>query len=544
MAHPRKLGRQLLRPWRSLVLALAVGLGLQAAAPAPALARKSTAVSSATRGRKASAAKAPQKISLSEVSGLMGRDVYLAIGASTPLSMLRVMREAALSREGRTNVYMLSTFAGKSNFTPDVTAKWHPNLFFISGNAREAATNAHKGQATLHRASLFELSKRIERSRYKFDTIIVRVSPPDADGMVSLGVAGDLTLPALRNVLRNGGKVIAEINKNVPHTRGNRIRFSQLSAYVENDEALPELPAQAPALIDQKIATHVARLIPNRRRSTLQVGIGQALNALGGSIQNKRLALWSEMGGEWLVPLMTPHARTNKNGKTKSYTAIKGGVVSFLLGSNQLYDLARQNPNLEVHTTTEVNDPKVVAQQKRMRAINTALQVDIEGNANAEQIGSRIISAPGGQPDFMKGASGSKDGRSIMALRSIHEESGASSIVLGLDGPKTTEARFVDHLVTEWGATKLMRGLPQDKRTYEIIRVAHPLHRQGLAEVALKRGIISQPQYDKLVRSVGHSIRLSDSSTRTTLANQAFEKGLLTQPERDALVASTTGATP
>jgi 4-hydroxybutyrate CoA-transferase len=197
------------------------------------------------------------------------------------------------------------------------------------------------------------------------------------------------------------------------------------------------------------------------------------------------------------------------------------------MGAKPLYDAVNGNPRVTMDSMEVVNDPALIAKQKHMTAINTALEVDILGNVNAERIGQKIISAPGGQPNFMEGASSSKDGRSIMALRSLTRD-GKSTIVLALNGPVvTTPSNHVDHVVTEWGATPKLRGMATDKRTYQIISVAHPLYRKALADTALERKIIDRTQHDKLVRSVPHAIERADASTRRALADQALEKGVI-----------------
>jgi acyl-CoA hydrolase len=472
----------------------------------------------------ASAWAAPAKISLSDAAARMGSHVFFATGSALPTNLVPVLRKAALARPARTNVYYMSTFATAQNFDPAVTDKWHPHLFFVSAQNRDAAKN---GNATLHRSSLFTLAKEIKAGAYPFDTVVVRVSPPDKDGYVSMGSAGDLTMLAVEQVKARGGQIIAEINPNVAHSYGNRIKYDDLSAVVEGNAMLSEHNGLQPMDPEKAIASNIARLVPNRSRTTIQVGIGNSLTGVGEALKSKRgLRIWSEMGSDWVRPLMEGEK-----------PVVKDATFSFLHGTNQLYGLANDNKNIRMASSAEVNDPEVIAAQTRMRSINTALEVDLTGNVNAERIGDRIISFPGGQPDFMAGAASSKTGLAILALRSRNKD-GGSTIVPKLNGDVvTTPKEHVDHVVTEWGATRKLRGLDDAARTYEMLTVAHPVLRGELARAAMEKGLLTQKQVDKLVRSVYHSIRLAPEGMRRAVADEALAKGVVTAEQHETLVA-------
>ncbi|MCC6747997.1 MAG: hypothetical protein IT371_10090 [Deltaproteobacteria bacterium] len=466
----------------------------------------------------------PPVVTAEEAARMVGRNVYFAVGSAMPTSILRPIRLFAQQREGRTNAFYMSTFASAVNFGREVSEKFHPNLFFVSMSNREAATG---GWATLHRDSLGALAKRINQGEFGIDTVVVRATPPDANGYVSFGPTSDLTMPAINAALRAGGKVIAEINPNMPRTRGdNKLHISQLSAVVEGNEVLAELTQMAPTVSEQAIAKNIGRLVPNNRRSTLQVGIGGSLVAIGEAMKNKRLRIWSEMGSDWVVDVM---------GRPKH--KVSEAVFSFLLGTNNLYTLANNNERLRMESMLTVNDPAVIARQKRMVAVNTALEVDLAGNINAERIDGRIISFPGGQPNFMEGASRAPDGKAILGLRSINKY-GESTIVTALHGPVTTPANHLDYLATEWGATRRLRGLNAAQRTYELISVAHPAHRKAMADAALTAGTLTQKQRDKLVRSVPHAIRLAAPQLARMGADLSLARGAITQAEYAQLTAN------
>ncbi len=475
---------------------------------------------------------APKILNAEEAAKLTGKHIFVATGAGMPSALIPAVRQAKMNGEGQSHWYWMTTTASGKNFTENVAAKLKAHLFFISPPTREAAT---AGYADIHRDGLFSIANRLKKGEFGIDTVLVRVSAPDKDGKVSLGTTADVTMPVIQSVLARGGKIIAEINPNVPYTNGtNKLRYDDLAAVVHGEDMLAELPPTEISGEMRALAKNIARIIPNRRLTTIQVGIGGPLAGLGEALQGKRLKAWSEMGTDaWLLPTLS--------GKKP---ALRGGTFSFIMGSKPLYEASANNPRITMDSMDVVNDPTIIAQQKRMTAINTALEVDILGNVNAERIGDRIISAPGGQPNFMEGAAKAKDGHAVMALRSLTRD-GKSTIVLNLNGPLvTTPAEHVDHVVTEWGATPKLRGLDGGKRTYQIIAVAHPLFRKELAETALQRKIIDQKQYDKLLRSIRHAIIRADLGVRTELAQKALAQGLLTQAEHDAVLATIPEAAP
>lgn len=461
-----------------------------------------------------------------EAAKEIGHGIMVATGSAMPANLMPAMREFALTRQGRTNVFYMPTFASEENFKEGVTDKWHPNLLFVSKPNREAASKAAQGEgrATLHRASLFELAGRIERDELPIDTVVVRVSPPDAEGNVSLGTSSDLTMLAVQSVLRRGGRVIAEVNPNVPHTRGNRLPYAQLSHVVHSNEMLAEAIQLVPQGTEQNIATNVARLIPKNQRHTLQVGIGDSLAGVGDALHDHPLDIWSEMAPPGLLKLV--NAPNSKVGHA---------VFSFMHADNASYKQAHDNPRITLQSSLVVNDPAVIAQKPRMVAINTGLEVDLFGNVNAERDGNKVISAPGGQPDFMKGASLAADGTAIMALRST-AKGNLSSIVIGLKGPTTTPKDNVDHVVTEWGATARLRGQPDGVRAYQLISVAHPVFRGELAETAKQRGLITEAQAAELKAGVHRAVLSAPADTREALANAVLEKGLITNDQHTEIV--------
>jgi acyl-CoA hydrolase len=338
-------------------------------------------------------------------------------------------------------------------------------------------------------------------------------------------------LVAVERAMREHGKIIAEVNPNVPHTYGNRIPYNALSMVVESKGVLPDAPARVvPLATEKEIAKNVAKLVP-ANNATIQVGIGNALAGMGEALTDKKhMRIWSELGSDWALPLLS---------KVKGRApVVKEAVFSFLHGSNALYKLADNNKAIRIGSTYEVNNPATIGEQKNMRAINTALEVDVLGNVNAERIGKRIISFPGGQPDFMKGASESQDGRAILALRSLTKTNG-STIVLQLNGEMiTTPGNNVDHVVTEFGSTPLLRDLDASGRASALIQVAHPIHRRALADQARAAGQISQEQRDEIVAGVQGAIAKAPRDIRRKTAELALANKIITKAIYEKIIAT------
>lgn len=475
------------------------------------------------------ARRGPKVVSVQEAAKLAGRRIFYGTLSSTPQDLAREIKNVALAGDKKVEGFYMATMLPKEHFEP--SEKYHHNLLFVSASSREAASD---GTATRVRDNLHSIGLRIERGEFNLDTVVVRVSPPNAEGLVSLGTTGDLTMVAVKQVLAKGGRIIAQVNPNVPFTHGsNNLPYSKLTAVVHSDEPIPGLLQALPTSVEKTIADNVASLIPNRRRSTLQVGIGAALSDIGRAVQNKKLRIWSEMGSDWLIDTIA----TEKPAATEA-------TVSFLHGSPLLYMVGHDNSALKVESSNLVNDPKVISQQKRMVAVNTALEIDLAGNTNGEEIDGRIVSAPGGQPNFMEGASLAPDGKAVLAIRSVNKF-GQSTIVPKLSSKEvTTPSNNVDHVVTEWGATARLRGTPTVERTYQILSVTHPFHREALGKEALAQGKITQQQYAKLLRGVYPSLLRAPIGMRAALAKAALDGHLIDEEQHKTIAASVPPGTP
>ena len=308
---------------------------------------------------------------------------------------------------------------------------------------------------------------------------MIQVSTPDEHGFVSLGTSVDAT----RAAVEKAKTVIAVINKYVPRSFGDAIiPLSDIDIFVEDDRPLIEAPFAEPNETELAIGKHCAELIEDG--ACLQMGIGAIPNAVLAQLGNhKDLGIHTEMFADGVLPLVEKGVI---NGRNKGVD--KGMMVStFLMGTQKVYNFIDNNPMVRMMDVGYTNDPFIIAQNPKTTAINSAIQIDLTGQVNADSIGTRFWSGVGGQVDFIYGASRSKGGKAIVAMPSVTNK-GVSKIAPVLNegaGVVTTRAHM-HWFVTEYGAVDLY-GKSLQERARLLISVAHPDHRESLDKAAFER---------------------------------------------------------
>lgn len=310
------------------------------------------------------------------------------------------------------------------------------------------------------------------------DVAMIQVTPPDEDGRCSFGVSYDYTVQGATNA----GTVIAQINKYMPRTAGPDIGLSDIDWIVEHDEPLVERKPVELGEVELAIGRNCASLIPDG--ATLQLGIGGIPDAVLYSLKGKKdLGIHSEMFSDGVVDLYNAGV---VNGKKKTLHPGKL-VATFLMGTKKLYDFVDNNPDVLMMPGNYTNDPYIIGENDLMHCVNSALQIDLMGQVNAESFGPVQFSGTGGQVDFLRGARRSKGGKSIIALPSTGANGTKSRIVLKFeDFTALTDPRTdVDYVVTEYGIASLF-GQTIRNRARALINIAHPDFRDKLEEGAKK----------------------------------------------------------
>ena len=325
-----------------------------------------------------------------------------------------------------------------------------------------------------------KLAEHIRTRRIRVDVLLLQVSPPNARGEHSLGLAADYLVPAL-DVAR---VVVAEINDQVPWTNADRLlRAGDFALAVRTSRPPAPVPYDAPGEIERRIAAHAADYVPDG--ATLEFGLGAlpdaVLEALGG---RRDLGVHSGALGDGIVDLMRCGVITNARKPLDSGRSV-GGV---LLGTRKLFDFAHENPEIWLRSVEHTHDPRVLSQLPNFVAINSAVEVDLTGQVNAEVANGSYVGAVGGAPDFVRAANQSPGGVSLVVLPSSVGNK-VSRIVARLSGPVATPRGDAGVFVTEHGAADL-RGLSLAQRVPRMIAIAHPAFRDALERAAREQGLL------------------------------------------------------
>lgn len=352
---------------------------------------------------------------------------------------------------------------------PGMENSFRHNALFVGATTRKAVEEK-RGDYTP--CFFSEIPRLFKNKILPVDVVLMQVAPPDEQGYCSYGVSADYTMPAAECARL----VIVQMNAQMPRTTGARIHLDAIHLIVEKDEPLIELKPPQIGDVECKIGENVASLIPDG--ATLQLGIGAIPDAVLLFLKEKKdLGIHSEMFSDGVVVLAEAGVITNRK-KTLHPGKF---MATFLMGTRKLYDFVDNNPDVELRSVDYINDPYVIGQHDNMISINSALQVDLMGQVNAEMIGSTQFSGIGGQVDFVRGASRSAGGKSIIAIPSTAAKGKISRIACVIDrgAAISTSRNDVHYVVTEYGTADL-RGKSLRQRAEALIAIAHPDFRESL----------------------------------------------------------------
>ena len=403
-----------------------------------------------------------------------GDRVVVAHACGEPSYLLDAMVANASAYRDVELVHMVAM--GKGDYCkPEYAENFRHNAIFVGGSSREAVAD---GRADFTPSFFFEVP-RLFSDTMPVDVALVMVTPPDENGMCSLGVSVDYTQEAVKQAKL----VIAQINPQMPWTGPNSlVSVKDLDVIVEHDAPLIELKPGKIGEIEKAIGEHCASLVPDG--ATLQLGIGAIPDAVLLFLKDKKdLGIHSEMFSDGVVELAEAGVITNAK---KSLNPGKF-VVAFLMGTKRLYDFVNHNPDVDMRPVDYVNHPFVVAQNDNLISINSCVQVDLMGQVASETVGSKQISGVGGQVDFVRGASAAKGGVSIIAMPSTVKGKISKIVPLLDEGAAVTTSRNdVDYIVTEYGVAHL-KGETLRQRARNLIAIAHPDFRDELKAEFEKR---------------------------------------------------------
>ncbi len=399
-----------------------------------------------------------------------GDSLVLSAGGALPRRFLEAL-------EARTEVLkdvkvMHSRVIGQLSYlAPSFDGHLRQNTVLVSHDARQAVA---EGRADYTPCYLSDWPRLIQDGTFPVDICVAQLSPPNKDGYCSYG-----TYLFYLGAARQAATIfIAEINDQVPWTNSpHNVHYSEIDYVIDVSYPHTELHSRKADPVADKIGAHLADLVEDG--ATLQLGAGGVPDALARHLVDKRhLGLHSEMMSDGTIDLIERGAIDN------SRKAVCPGrsVVSFMLGSRRLYDFVNGNNTIEMHPIDFTNDPTIISKNPNVVAVNSAIQIDVTGQATAESMGFKQFSGVGGQVDFARGAARSPGGKFILALPSTAKDGKVSRIVPALDpgAAVTTPRSDVDYVITEYGTVRL-RGKCLRERARALVSIAHPNYRDMLS---------------------------------------------------------------
>lgn len=403
-----------------------------------------------------------------------GHRVFMGSGCGEPQYLAQGLEERLCLLSDLEILHILSV--GKPRFTCGGNDQCRLKSFFVAAASREAVA---EGRADYTPINLVDIPGLFRTGAMTIDVALIQVSTPDDHGFCSYGVAVDI----VKSAAESARHIIAQVNPRMPRTLGDSfIHVSHIDAFVEHEEPLLEfaLPMRNQIAVD--IGRHVAGLVEDG--STLRVGVGSISTAALYALEGKKdLGVHADMLTDAYLHLVKKGVITNAR-KTLHPGKI---VASFCLGSQELYEFVDNNPMVALYPIDYTNNYLVISENDKMVTINSGLEVDLSGQVCSDSLGYEIYSGVGGATDFLRGARGSRGGKTIMVLPSATLDGSKSRIVPALTegaGVVTTRAG-VQYVVTEYGVAGL-QGKSLRERALSLISIAHPNFRGELMEAAHK----------------------------------------------------------
>ncbi len=408
-----------------------------------------------------------------------GDRVYYGGNAAIPQALVRALAERKDDLENVQLNHVL--LVGEDPLSaPEMAGHFRHNSLFV-GPADRAAVN--DGRADYVPIFLHQIPRLFLEGIVPLDVAMIMCSPPDEHGFMSFGVE---TL-ASKAACQVTDKVIVQVNEKMPRVLGDSfLHVNRATKIVEHTEPLPILASNPATDVEVAISANILGLI--EPGMTIQMGIGGIPDAVFNSLEGDLdLGIHTEMISDGAMHaiergVVTGNRKTLHEGKV---------IITFALGSEELYEFLDNNPFIEAHPVDYVNDPVIVSQNENLIAVNSAIEVDLTGQVCSDSIGPFIYSGFGGQVDFIRGAARSKGGRPVIALPSTAKGGTLSRIVPSLkEGAGVVTSRAdVHYIVTEHGVANLF-GKNLRERVDALLQIADPAFQEELEAAAKERKLI------------------------------------------------------
>lgn len=409
-----------------------------------------------------------------------GDTVFIQGAAATPRALVPALAEYGKQNKLKdVKIQHIHTEGAAEYNNPDCEGIFRSNSLFTGSNCRKPIA---EGRADFTPIFLGDIPQLFFRGIIKPNVSLVQVTPADQHGYHSLGTSVDV----VRAALQHSNYIIGQVNSKLPRTQGDAlVHTSHFDALVKGEMNLPEHQPPKLSDVERAIGKHIAdNLVEDG--ATLQMGIGAIPDAVLAQLtQHKDMGVHSEMFSDGLVDLVKTGAVTNRLKKI-----CPGRIVSsFAVGTRKLFDFMDDNPFLVMKTIDFVNKEFNIAQNPKVTAINSCIEVDIVGQVCSDSIGTTVYSGFGGQVDFIRGAALGMDGKGkpILAMASTTKRGETKIVPFLKQGAGVVSTRaHVHYIVTEYGIAELF-GRNIRQRAYALIQIAHPDHREALTKAAFER---------------------------------------------------------
>ncbi|MDF1740964.1 MAG: GNAT family N-acetyltransferase [Verrucomicrobiales bacterium] len=409
-----------------------------------------------------------------------GGRLFLGGGASVPYLLVDQLLAEANSFKDVEWMH-IHTLGALPWLDPRYRGHFRTNTFFLTRSMWDAV---NEGYADYTPSPMSDIPRLFDKGVIKLDVALIQVSPPNEDGMVSLGVSTDVLAAAIRNART----VVAQVNRNIPRTHGDSlIPLSAIDYQVEHDTPLMTMLPKQHSERHRKIAGYAAQLIDDG--STIQASLGDCPQTVLEALNHNHRELGIHTGcfTDAMMALVKSGVVTNRKKKFQQGVT----VATHCLGTQSLYDFLDNNPDIEMHSSEWTNAPHRISKHPNMVAINGAREVDLTGQVVRDSRGHRFYGGIGATQDFIRGAVGSEGGRPIIVLTSTRNGGSASRIVTGLSSGSgvCTSRGDVHYVVTEFGVANLV-GQSIRQRVLRLTEIAHPRFQESLLEGARDQGWI------------------------------------------------------
>ncbi len=405
-----------------------------------------------------------------DLSGLLKPGDHIVFGQACgePTTLVEALIVQGSAIPGL-RAFIATSFSGL--FTPETAASFRLSSMGAIGALRSMTKANSLDVIPVH---VSQVGPLITAGVIPCDVAMIQVSPADASGNHSCGLISDY----VRAAVAKARLVIAEVNEAVPFTFGETIHSSQIDIAVPVSRQPVEVTPAKIGETDEAIARHCASYIGDG--SVIQTGVGAVPDAVLRMLHDRRdLGVHSGMLGDGLVDLIEAGVITNARKEIDAGITINGALI----GTRRLYDFCNRNPAIRMTPTSYTHDAAVLGQLSRLVTLNSALEVDLTGQVNAEGSGAAYMGGTGGQVDFVRAGARSPGGHSLMVLAATAKGGTISKIVPALSGPVTTARSEADVIVTEYGAAEL-KGQTLAERARRLTAIAHPDFREGLEREA------------------------------------------------------------